>query len=119
MIIEEPRHAMKQPMTLAAGTNDLVGGELLTLFDIPDDVRTDAVALFRQQLTAHIGEQKRAQHLEAIDGTGEIRSFVIERAIHLRKTLRSSATNGGHFRVHTAQAEIRAKRQAPRRPRAP
>ena len=47
------------------------------------------------ELTAHIGEQKRAQDLEAIDCSGEIRSGFNERAIHLHKTLRTGATNGG------------------------
>src|SRR3974390_589435 len=96
-------------MPLALCPNDLFRGELLTFLDVPNDIGVNAGAFPRQQVTAHVGEQESAEHLEAVYRAEKGWRLLFNCTAYLGKALSPCTANPRYFRINTAQAEVRGK----------
>ena len=86
------------------GASDLVHGELQSLFDVPDHLRLQQVAVALQQALLGGGELHGAQGLEHHLHVGEVRARLLDDAAHLLEHLGRLLHDGGDLPVDRRDA---------------
>ena len=108
MGLEEAGHFVEDAGADPLGAQHLVGGNVLALLDVPDDLRRDTLAVGFQQVAAQRGHEHRPKRLEGVDAAAEIRAGLFDRRAHIGKSLCALAANLGHLGIDQRQAEIGA-----------